>query len=299
MKKIGLIDVDSYIKCRFPNLALMKLSAWHKKQGDNVEFVNYFDEYDTIYKSKIFTYTPDDIFHVKTNEVIKGGTGYKLYNVNLPEEIEHICPDYDLYKVEDAYGFLTRGCPNKCSFCVVPKKEGALRKNADIEEFLAGRKKAILLDNNVLASDWGLAQIEKIIKLKIKIDFNQGLDARVIAGDEEIAKLLAHVKWEPYLRMACDHKSQIEPITKATELLRKHGCTPSNYFVYALVKDVDEANERVEYLRTLNLLPFAQPLRSIDENNEISQRQRDFARWVNRKAIFASTDFANYDPSKG
>jgi hypothetical protein len=297
--KIGLIDVDSYIKCRFPNLALMKLSAWHKKQSDIVEFVNYFDEYDIVYKSKIFTYTPDDLFIVKTNKLIKGGTGYRLYDIFLSEEIEHTCPDYDLYKVEEAYGFLTRGCPNKCSFCVVPKKEGCLRQNADVEEFLAGRKQVILMDNNVLASDWGLMQIEKMIKLKLKVDFNQGLDARVIAKNEDIAKLLARVKWNPYLRMACDHKSQMEPIAKATELLRKHGCTPSNYFVYVLVKDVNDANERVEFLRTLNLLPFAQPFRSIDERTELNQKQKDFARWVNRKAIFASTDFANYDASKG
>ena len=150
--RIGLVDVDGR---NFPNLVLMKLSAWHKLRGDTVEFADpAAGRYDKVYLSKVFTHTPDCRDEYRC-EVIRGGTGYHDYTTTLPEEIEHTCPDYSLYGVGEAYGFLTRGCPNRCPWCVVPYKEGAIRPHADIEEFLAGRKRAVLLDNNVLASAWG------------------------------------------------------------------------------------------------------------------------------------------------
>ena len=133
--RVGLVDVDGH---NFPNLALMKLSAWHKSQGDMVEFANpMFGKYDRVYMSKVFTFTPDcgDIYNC---EVIKAGTGYKNYSTILPDAIEHICPDYSLYGVKEAYGFLTRGCVNRCPWCIVPKKEGFIQPASDIEEFLDG-----------------------------------------------------------------------------------------------------------------------------------------------------------------
>lgn len=288
--KIGLIDVDGH---GFPNLALMKISAYHKQKGDQVEFA-MFDSYDKTYMSKVFTFTPDykpefgDL-----GEIIKGGTGYKMNN-NLPIEIDSMCPDYSLYpQFESAYGFLTRGCPNKCSWCIVPTKEGNIKPYADIENFLDGRKSAIILDNNVLAHEHGLKQIEKIIDLKIKVDFNQGLDARLIANNEDIAKLLSKVKWLKPLRMACDTKSQMESIEKATEILRKHNTKPSNFFIYTLVKDVDDALFRVEFMRKLKLDPFAQAFRNF-ENNFVDKEAVRFSRWVNHKAIFKTVKWCDY-----
>ena len=134
---IALIDIDGH---NFPNLPLMKLSAYHKNRGDNVEwYIDLMEEtYDKIYASKVFTYTLDKIYPKRT---IKGGTGYNLFN-ELSGKIEHIYPDYDLYNIKNvAYGFLTRGCSNKCSWCIVPKKEGNIRANADITEFWNGQKK--------------------------------------------------------------------------------------------------------------------------------------------------------------
>ena len=150
---IGLIDVDGH---NFPNLALMKLSAWHKAQGDAVEWWWGFGEYDRVYMSKVFdeTYSPDIPEPLNAREIIKGGTGYGLDN-HLPDEVEHICPDYSLYPEltrETAYGFLTRGCPRGCSFCIVARKEGrAARKVADLSEWWRGQKNIKLLDPNLLA----------------------------------------------------------------------------------------------------------------------------------------------------
>lgn len=292
--KIGLIDVDGH---HFPNLALMKLSAWHKAQGDVVGWVNYFEDYDVVYKSKVFTFTKEDNTCVNAGRLIKAGTGYRDYSTVLPDEVEHTCPDYSLYpQFKEAYGFLTRGCPNKCPWCIVPSKEGVIRPHADITEFLAGRKRAVLIDNNVLASDWGLSQIEKIVDLGIHVDFNQGLDARIVAGNSDIARLLARVKWLKQIRFACDTKSQIPVIEKTVRMLSDNGIKPSKIFVYVLVKqDTEDALERLRFLKSLGVGPFAQPYRDFEGKVTITREQRRIARWCNHKAIFQTIDYAEYN----
>lgn len=141
--KVGLIDVDGH---NYPNLALMKISAWHKAQGDSVEWWWGFCQYDRVYMSKVFdeTYSPDIPEPLNATEIIKGGTGYGLDNW-LPDEIEHMYPDYSLYPEltkDTAYGFLARGCPNACPFCIVSKKEGRCsQKVADLSEWWSGQKK--------------------------------------------------------------------------------------------------------------------------------------------------------------
>lgn len=261
--KIGLIDVDGY---HFPNLALMKISAYHKSIGDEVSWVD-IGNYDRTYVSKVFTFTPDYSKGLGNyGEIIKGGSGYD-YKTLLPKEIDDICPDYSLYpNFTAAYGLLTRGCPNKCGWCLVPKKEGNISAYQDIEQFLNGRKTAILMDNNVLAHDHGLQQIEKIIRLGIKVDFNQGLDCRIIANNEHIAEMLAKVKWLNTLRMACDTISQMPYIEKAAYLLRKHNIKPKRLFAYVLVKDIPDALQRLQLLRSLDIFPFAMAFRDFDKN---------------------------------
>lgn len=291
--KIGLLDVDGH--SRFPNLALMKLSAYHKKKGHSVEFANaMFQDYDTVYKSKVFTFTPDDN-EIYNCEVIKAGTGYKDYTTILPYEIEHICPDYDLYNSNIAYGFLTRGCINNCQWCIVPTKEGKLKPNADIEEFLSNKKQAILLDNNVLASDYGLLQIEKIVKLGIRVDFNQGLDVRIANKNKYILDLLSKVKWIRHIRFACDSQSQLEPIIRVTEELSKRGVKPYRIFVYTLIKETEDALIRLNNLKKIGVTPFAQPYRDFDNLVRPSNEQKKIARWCNHKAIFNSVDFDKYN----
>jgi len=288
---IGLIDVDGH---NFPNLALMKLSAYHKAKGDNVEFYSIFSgKYDIVYKSKVFTYTNDYQYYINSKEIISGGTGYN-YSIKLPYEIEHIMPDYSLYNETKAYGFLTRGCPNKCSWCIVPNKEGKLIENANINEFWNGQKEVILLDNNVLASEYGLKQIEKIIDLKVKIDFNQGLDARIIAENKSIAELLSKVKWIKFLRLACDTKSQIPFIEKAVNYLNEYGLKSYKIFVYTLIKDIEDAKIRIEFLKRLGVKPFAQPFQDFTKNIKPTNEQKRLARYVNHKAIFYSVDCVDY-----
>ena len=147
--KIGLIDVDGH---NFPNLPLMKISAYHKQCGDKVEWVNLFEHYDRVYMSKVFTFTPDFEYCINADEIIKGGTGYDLHN-KLPTEIENIYPDYSIYpEYNEAYGFLTRGCPRNCDFCIVGTKEGLCsRKVANLDYFWNGQKVIKLLDPNLLA----------------------------------------------------------------------------------------------------------------------------------------------------
>lgn len=289
--RIGLIDVGGH---HFPNLALMKLSAWHKLRGDSVEFADpMFGRYDRVYMSKVFTFTPD-YPHGFACEVVKGGTGYRDYTQLLPEEVEHACPDYGLYDYPHAVGFLTRGCVNRCPWCVVPRKEGAIRANADIGEFLDGRRIAVLLDNNVLASAWGLAQIEKIIRLGVRVDFNQGLDARLIARNPEIAELLSRVKWSKYIRMAYDSTAVRGDVLKAIERLKHCGVPTSKMFFYVLIRDAADGLKRIEELAALGCQPFAQPYRDFENKIRPTTEQRRLARWCNHKATFHTVSYKDY-----
>ncbi len=182
----------------FPNLALMRLSAWHKQQGDSVEWWNGFTHYDRVYLSKVFTFTPDFEMPVKADEIITGGTGYKDYRSLLPE-VEATPPDYTIYPgYTRAIGFLTRGCIRQCGWCIVPRKEGHIRPAATWEEIRRpDSREIVFLDNNVLASDFGLEQIDRMGGQKIWVDFNQGLDARLIdrqaAGKFEVDTLCTDV----------------------------------------------------------------------------------------------------------
>lgn len=289
--RIGLVDVDGH---HFPNLALMKLSSWHKAHGDSVEFADpMFGRYERVYMSKVFTFTPDcpDVYHC---EVVKAGTGYRDYTTVLTEEVEHITPDYSLYGVQEAYGFLTRGCVNKCPWCIVPHKEGGIRPASPIREFIGNQRRAVLLDNNVLASDFGLEQIEEIVRMGIAVDFNQGLDARRAAADTYILDLLARVKWIRHIRFACDTSSQLESVLKCIHELEQRGVSRHRFFIYCLVKDVDDALSRLNIFREMQINPFAQPYRDFDNRIKPTKEQRRLANWCNKKSVFYSCEFENY-----
>lgn len=294
--KIGLIAVDS----KYPNLALMKISRYHKERSDEVEWYDGFSCYDKVYMSKIFSFTPDYDQFINSDEVSKGGSGYDLTTV-LPSAIDRLQPDYDLYGIDrrTAYGFLTRGCPNRCKWCIVPKKEGGIKPYMDIEEIaIEGRDRIILMDNNILASDYGLEQIEKIIRLRLRVDFNQALDARLVTP--EVAKMLARVKWLRYIRFGCDTPAQIEEVERTAHLIDGNGYT-GQYFLYCILMDFNESYRRVSYWRgKKRFTPYCQPFRDIENpSSVIPQWQKDMARWVDMKAVFKSVSFEDYEPRRG
>lgn len=297
--KIGLIDCDYTGK--FPNLALMKLSAHHKAQGDCVSWYDHFSgEFDRVYVSKVFSFTPDFLEPINAKEVIKGGSGYAIqlidgrecYNkskdFDLPSEIEHIYPDYNLYNIKDAaYGFLSRGCPRGCEFCHVAEKEGRKsRKVADLSEFWRGQKNIVLCDPNILACpDWRdlLQQLEDS---RANIDFNQGLDARLMTPEK--AELLGRIKLKE-IHFAWDRFSDKESVIKglrtyaefATKRPRQH-----NAIVYTIVNFDTTIGEDLERIYTLRDLGFWAYVMVYDKEH-CRPIYKDLQRWVNNRIIFA------------
>jgi hypothetical protein len=304
--RIGLIDVDRLNnrkgKKPYPNLAMMKISAYHKHQGDAVEWYDGFSSYDKVYMSKVFNFTSDYPYCIQSDEIIKGGTGYDI-TAKLPTEIERFAPDYDLYEVpkDTAYGFLTRGCPNKCKWCVVPKKEGKIAPYMDIEEIATeGRNKIILMDNNVLASDYGLQQIEKIIRLGLKVDFNQALDARLVTP--EIGALLARVKWIKRIRFGCDTQKQIEECERAISYIDKAGYKGEYFFYCILMDDFEESFSRVQYWKERGgrFIPHCQPYRDpVNPQKSVPEWQKYLSQWVDKKQTYISCEFKDFEPRKG
>lgn len=321
--KIGLIDVDSHAKKKkwgatiYPNLALSKISSYHKSIGNSVEWYDgmFGGEYDIVYVSKIFNFTKDYEYPIRAKQVVKGGTGYNLHSA-LPDYIDNVQPDFTIYPnvpTDTAYGFLTRGCPNKCPWCVVPIKEGKIRPYWDIEKVTNGRQNAVLMDNNILASgDYCMEQLEKIIALNLKVDFNQALDARLV--NEDNAKLLANIRWiRSRIRFGCDTEKQIGDCERAMNLISSYGYK-GEYFLYTMIglkgSDLHECYNRIMYWWFKNqhkiktkegnaVYPYAQPYRDPERPNTPPQWQLDMARWCNKKAIFATCKFEDYQPRKG
>jgi hypothetical protein len=292
---IGLIDVDGH---NFPNIALMKISAWHKARGDTVEWCFPLAHYDIVYQSKVFdeTYTPDIDWYPNADKVIKGGTGYGLDNT-LPEEIEHIYPDYSLYPEEmifdTAYGFLTRGCPRGCKFCIVASKEGRRSyKVADLNEFWRGQKRIELLDPNILACKEHPDLLRQLIESKAWVNFNQGLDIRLT--NEENISLINQIKVKN-IHFAWDNpEDDLTPFFERYKALAKH--KPHGHFgtVYCLTNfgsTMEQDLYRIYTLRDLGYDPYVMIYDKPNAPKEI----RNLQRWCNSKFIFRSCpDYADY-----
>lgn len=298
MTTIGLHDADGG---KFPNLALMKLSSWHKSRGDSVGWWASVAPVDRVYSSRVFSWTERDPY--LPADVIEGGTGADI-SATLDGEIEHSRPDFGLYGIDYGIGFLTRGCPRRCPWCVVPEKEGGIRAHAEFGEFVNPiSNRLVLLDNNPLAHDHGLQQIESMNLAGMRIDFNQGLDARIVARDEALAKLLAESKWIVFIRFACDTAAQMKHVEAAVGLLRKHSRRKlwrPNLMAYVLIRpgEIDDAVERIEFLRLLDVAPFAQPYRDPDGTTPDAESRR-LARYVNHRAIFHTTKWEEYRRGTG
>ena len=302
--RIGLIDVDGH---NFPNLALMRISAYHKAQGDTVEWWwSDFVHYDIVYKSKIFSdaYTKDEYDPLNADKVIKGGTGYcislvdgkevfnKEKSTNLPPEIEKCFPDYSIYPQYDfAVAMTSRGCPNGCAFCHVGAKEGRCSvKVADVSDFWNGQSEIKVLDPNITACADKKGLFKQYIDTKAKIDFTQGLDIRLLT-DEDVADInrmrigTIHFAWDNAKQ---DLKPRFEWFAKN---FRRKSDLGMVYCLTNFNSTLDEDLYRIYTLRDLGYDPYVMIYNKPSAPREIRRLQR----WCNNKWIFKSCpDFRDY-----
>lgn len=306
--RIGLIDVDGH---NYPNLALMKLSAHHKAMGDSVEwYTPWTDRYDRVYASKVFSFTPDYDLAINADEVIRGGTGYaikleggrEVYHAELdkplPLEVEHTFPDYSIYPnycANTAYGFLTRGCPRGCAFCHVAGKEGRRSvKVADVSEFWNGQKEIVLNDPNILACKEWPDLLAQLAETGARIDFNQGLDIRIMTEDKALAiKRLkvkeVHFAWDRY-----EDKDLILPKLQLYADIVDFRPHAHKAIVYTLVNHsttIEQDLERIYTLRDMGYWPYVMIYDKANCKDVYTRLQR----WVNNRFVFAKCErFENY-----
>lgn len=299
--KIALIDVDGH---NFPNLPLMKLSTWHKKRGDNVGWYEpltaWYEPPDIVYMSKVFTFTPDYPHPINARKIIKGGTGYFYPNGGNPlnEDVEHCYPDYSLYPElckHTAYGFLTRGCPRGCEFCIVESKEGnCSHKVADLSEFWHGQKNIVLLDPNMFAcKDWrDLSQ--QLIDSNAWIDFSQGCDIRLM--NEEKASYIKQMKVKR-IHFAWDRYGDKDKIIPKFQMFKRITEWDKRKMVVYVLTNYNTTHEQdLERIYTLRELGYWPDVR-IFEKEKLPRGHitRKLQRWCNARAIFESEpDFGKY-----
>jgi hypothetical protein len=328
--RIGLIDVDGH---NFPNIALMKISAYYKNAGHEVEWYQAFsDRYDIVFVAKVFSFTPDWEMVINADTVVYGGTGYQIHiedglesfnylpkdafkkfdNISLsykrwgyemptpthgtafwgqlPQEIEMQYPDYSLYPntKDTAYGFLTRGCPRGCAFCHVEAKEGKKSyKVANLSDFWNGQKNIVLCDPNILACKEWKPLLQQLIDSKACVDFNQGLDIRMMT--DEKAEMISQIKikeihfaWDRY-----EDKDIILPKLKLFSDIKYKGKNPDHSaIVYVLVNFDTTIEQDLERIYTLRDMGYWAYVMIYDKEHE-SPIYKDIARWVNNRPIFA------------
>ena len=313
---VALYDVDGH---NFPSIPLMKLSAWHKAQGDDVEMLFASrSSYDRIYVSKVFSdeYSQMSISPILlesvAKEVIYGGTGFAITVENgvevyhpdldrpLPYEVEHCYPDYSLYPEltkDTAYGFLTRGCPNNCSFCLVSKHEGRCScKVADLSEWWNGQRKIVLMDSNVLACKSRMGLLEQLADTGAEIEFNGGLDARFI--DEEVCQVLKRIKTK-MVHFAFDFMKNEAKIRKGLETYKRIVNTDERHTAVYILTNYDTTFDqdlyRVRFVQELGFQPDVRVYRK----NTAPKITKWLQRWSNNRFIYRSCDFMDYSPIKG
>jgi len=309
--KIGMVDCDRKTQSKaFPNLALMKLSAYHKSQGDTVDWAEAGRSYDRLYVSKVFSFTPDPpLFGISAQEIVYGGSGFAIELVDgkevyhkeldpdLQNEVEHSYPDYSLYGIKDtAYGFLEKGCPRACDFCHVKSMQGTkAHRVARLSEFWSGEKNIVLLDPNITAChDWR-EMFQELIDSKAWVDFSQGLDIRTM-NPERIEMLRqvrvrnVHFAWDRY-----EDKDIITRKLREFKELTGWGKQKVTVFILANFNTTLEQDiERVEFVR--NEVGFTPYLMLYDKTHiKRGDPHNALARWCNWKQfLFTIPTFADY-----
>lgn len=305
--QIGLIDVDGH---NFPNLALMRISAWHKAHGDNVEWWwSDLFHYDIVYMSKIFSdaYSPDVPEPMNADKVIKGGTGYAIHledgkevfdkskHQNLPPEMEKMFPDYSIYPQFDfAVSMTSRGCPRGCAFCHVASKEGRCSvKVANVSDFWNGQKHIEILDPNITACKEKRDLFRQYRETKATLNFNQGLDMRFINDDdiEDINRMRIvkmHFAWD-------NPKDDLEGKFR---YFAEHYKNKKKGMVYCLTNFGSTMEENLYRIYTLAGLGY-DPFVMIYNKSHASQEIKDLQRWCNNKFVFKKVKrFEDYQGSK-
>lgn len=271
----------------------------------------FSERYDRVYISKVFSFSPDYADCINADEVIRGVTGYAIKTINgkevfdkskdiaLPYEIEHCFPDYSLYPnyPDTAFGFLTRGCPRGCDFCIVINKEGPKSiKVADLKEFWNGQKKIVLCDPNILACREWKDCFEQLIESNAEIDFNQGLDIRLMT--QEKAEMLDQLKIKQ-IHFAWDRYEDKDKVLPKLEMYANH-CGKRHYaknaIVYTIVNftsTIEQDLERVYTLRDMGYWPYIM----IYDKEHCKPIYKDLSRWVNNRFVFAKCKrFEDYKP---
>lgn len=305
--KVGLIDVDGH---HFPNLALMRISAYHKAQGDTVEWWwSDMIHYDIVYMSKIFSsaYSKDVPEPVNAEQIIKGGTGYCISlvdgverfdtskNKSLPPEIERCFPDYSIYPQFDfAVAMTSRGCPRGCAFCHVAAKEGRCAvKVADVSDFWAGQKEIKVLDPNLTACREKRDLMAQYRATKAKIDFTQGLDIRLL-DDWDVDDLLHMRLIDVHFAWDSPNDDLVGKFAKWAKAGKKnrHGKYGTVYVLTNFDSTMEQNLFRVYTLRDLGYDPFIM----IYDKPHAPQEIRRLQRWCNNKVIFGKCKkFEDYD----
>ena len=300
--KVGLIDID---RTDFPNLVLMKLSAWYKAKGyettllhpaDVINGQNLFGECDELIGACVFDWNQNICEMLEKCGVNVGGVGSKNKSKVLTDEQEHMMPDYGLYGIDSvAYGFLTRGCPRHCPFCVVGDKEGLVSKKvANLSEFWNGQKEIQILDPNILACDQHMELLTQLAESGASVEFNQGLDARMLT--EENIELLKQIKIKR-IHFAWDNpKDKKAPM--GLEFFADHYDIKPNHrqiTVYVLVNywsTFEEDLKRIYWLRDMGYVPYVM----IYDKLHAPKKIRHLQRWVNNRFVFYSTKtFEEFD----
>ena len=281
---VNLIDIDG----TYPNLALMKLSAHWKARGANVT-LNSCRPADQVFISVVFS---QNLPKAKKIQRALGGTiagsGTGDYTVNLPEEIEHICPDYSLYGINYSLGFTSRGCYRDCPPCIVPLKEGRMKEWSPLDEFVR-HQDVVLMDNNYFASPNWRAKLREMITRKLRVDFNQGLDIRLL--NEEKAAMLVELD-PPYLRFAWDSMELFADVKRGIRLLCDAGYprkrTRIGFYVLTGYDTTQKQDlYRLDYLHKLNINTHVQPFVKNRQNNRLS-------RWGNQPRIWTRCRYSHY-----
>ena len=324
MKTIGLIDVDGH---NWPNLALMRISAWHKAQGDTVEWYQgpmITPWYDIVYASKVFSndYTPDiDTSRmINAGEIRKGGTGYCISlgsdgkehldeskNKSLPDEVERMFPDYSIYPDgRFAVAMTSRGCPNNCGFCHVTQKEGcASVMVASVSDFWTtdlGLDEIQVLDANITACRDKRVLFRQYRETGALIEFNQGLDIRRIdeADIEDINAMRIkniHFAWD---RTDLDLTKRFEFYKERTTKKPNGGYGTvyvlTNYDDCTVDEHVKRALWRISTLTDMGYDPFLM----VYDKPHAPRILLNMQRWCNNKWIFKKCKrFEDYKPRKG